>query len=91
MATDTKIYEGHLKTGACKVYITPDSTYVGYISVAVLYAKSSTGSFASGSDVLKSYDLKQTLTKTEEEAIQWASQWLRVTFGTDPNLKEVAG
>jgi len=87
VATETIIYEGRINNSLCKVYIAPNKTYVGYSSIAILYAKSSIGDFASGDGVLRIYDLEQNLAETEKEGIAWANRWLREKFGCDPNLR----
>lgn len=86
MAENTVIYEGQAQTGPFRVFITPNSTNAGYMSVALLYAASSTGSFSSDQGLLKNYELKQGLTQSENEAIDLVSTWLKEIFDCIPEL-----
>lgn len=72
------------------VYVSPSEGYEGMFAVGILYATSSTGTFQSASGIVKTFDLKQHLVHTEEEAKTWAADWLFEKFKYPASLTEVS-
>ena len=72
------------------VYVSPSEGYEGMFAVGILYAASSAGTFQSASGIVKTFDLKQHLVGTEDEAKTWAANWLSDKFKCPTSLTEVS-
>ena len=72
------------------VYVSPSAAYEGMFAVGILYTESSSGSFQSASGIVKNFDFKQNLFRTEDDATAWAMTWLAENFKCSVTLKEVS-
>ncbi|WP_333879016.1 hypothetical protein [Methylobacter sp.] len=72
------------------VYVSPSEGYSGHFAVGILHPINSSGTFQSSAGIAKTFDLKQNLTSSEEEAINWATNWLSQKSGCSASLREVA-
>lgn len=70
------------------VYVSPSDAYNGMFAVGILYISSSSGGRDSSTDIVKNFDFKQNLLKSEKEAILWAKNWLEDTFKSSVTLDE---
>ena len=73
----------------CFVYISPCETDSNEFSVGILYQASSAGTFESDTGILKNFDFKQETTKSEKDALNWATSWLTQKSGCTASLNEV--
>lgn len=73
------------------VYISPSVAIQEGFAVGVLYVINKTGDFQSSTGIAKTFDFKQNLCKTEDEAILWAKQWLYSVSGVNVEFNEVTG
>lgn len=71
------------------VYVSPSEGYQGKFSVGILHPTKRSGVFQSASGIAKTYDLKQNLLDSEDEATSWATNWLSNESGTNASLTEV--
>jgi len=71
------------------VYISPSEGYPNHFSVGILYPVSSTGTFDSDAGIIKNFDFKQNLTDSEQNALEWATNWLAQKSGCRVSLNEV--
>jgi hypothetical protein len=71
------------------VYVSADARYPGHFNASVLHCAAKSGAWQQGSVRLNEFDLKQNLLPTEQEAIDWAKQWLTIESGADVSLKEL--
>jgi hypothetical protein len=89
----TKKFEAHFTSqksiSPSFVYVSPSDAYNGMFAVGILYISSSSGSWDSSTGIVKNFDFKQNLLKSEEEAILWAKNWLANTFNCSVTLNEV--
>ena len=69
------------------IYISPNENR---FLVGILHQVSSVGTLDSAAGITKNFDLKQNLTTTEQEALNWATDWLVQKAGCTISLKEVA-
>jgi len=71
------------------VYISPSEGYQGHFSVGILHQIGTSGTFQSAAGIAKTFDLKQNLTSSEEDALNWATDWLTQKSGCGASLSEV--
>lgn len=71
------------------VYISPSEGYPKHFSVGILHQVSSTGTFNSVDGIIRNFDFAQNLTENEQEALDWANNWLTKKSNCDVSLKEV--
>jgi hypothetical protein len=71
------------------VYISPSESHLGYFSAGILYQISSSGDFQSTAGLVKNFDFTQTLAKSEQEALQWAENWLSKKANCKASIHEV--
>lgn len=72
------------------VYVSASEGYEGMFAVGILYVASSTATFQSASGIVKTFDLKQHMVRTEQEAKTWAANWLSEKFKCTTSLIEVS-
>jgi hypothetical protein len=73
------------------VYVSPSDAYPGKFSVAVLHPISASGSFDSSEGICRDFDLHQGLLDTEQEALDWAINWLNSRSGCSASINEIEG
>ncbi|WGI26701.1 hypothetical protein QEN58_06475 [Halomonas alkaliantarctica] len=73
----------------CNVYVGPSRGYSGYQAVVILYVSSRTGEFNSPEGIAMSFDVENNLFRTEQEAIDWAENWIINKAKTSIILREV--
>lgn len=71
------------------VYVSPSEAYPGRFSAGILYPISVFGEFQSPAGLTKVFDLEQHLVGSEEQALQWARQWLSERSATNASLVKV--
>lgn len=88
----TKKFEAHFNSqkpiSPSFVYVSPSDTYNEMFAVGILYISSSSGGRDSSTDIVKNFDFKQNLLKSEEEAVLWAKKWLADKFNCCVTLVE---
>lgn len=72
------------------VYVLPSEGYEGMFAVGTLYVASSSATLQSASGIVKTFDLKQHMVRTEEEVKTWAANWLSEKFKCPTSLTEVS-
>ena len=72
------------------VYISPSKDCPNYFSISILHAVSSTGTFDPDSGINIKFELEQNVTRSEQEAQNWAITWLNKKYDCDDaSLNEV--
>ena len=71
------------------VYVSPSDAYPEKFSVAVLHQIRSSGSFDSPEGICNSFDLHQGLLSTQQQALEWAIEWLNSKSGCLASLNEI--
>ncbi|MEL1215029.1 hypothetical protein [Aeromonas caviae] len=89
----TKIFEasfsGNSTISFSRVFISPcTDNSSGYIA-GILYPRYKTGSFSSNNDVSLSIDLEQKHFNSEQDAIEWAKNWLTQKAGCNITLNQI--
>lgn len=69
------------------VYISPNEDH---FLVGILHQVSSVGTFDSVAGIIKNFDFKQNVTTSEQEALNWATDWLAQKAGCTISLNKVA-
>jgi len=73
----------------CHVFVRPSKGYSGYQAVVILYVSSRTGEFDSPEGITMNFDVENHLFKSEQEAIDWAEDWIIKKSKTSITLREV--
>lgn len=73
----------------CHVFLGPSKGYSGYQAVVILYVSSRTGEFDSPEGKAMNFDVENNLFKSEQEAIDWAEDWIIKKSKTSITLREV--
>lgn len=71
------------------VYVSPSDANPGNFSVAVIHQIRASGSFDSPEGICNSFDLRQGLLSTEQQALEWAIKWLNAKSGCLTSPKEI--
>ncbi|WP_429099189.1 hypothetical protein [Aeromonas veronii] len=82
-------FSGNQSISPSRVFVSPCTNNApGYIA-GILYPKRKAGTFATFNEVSLEFDLEQKNFNSEQDAIEWAKNWLTQKAGCDVTLRQI--